>query len=130
MLSSLVLGSSADSLKTKSPKKAALWALIPGAGQAYNGKYIKAGIILSAEIAAVWRFSENRQAYNNYDENSTGSKSRYMEKRNKYGWWIFFTYVYGMLDAVVDAHLAPFDEVMQEDLESPEITPQPTEDTL
>ena len=129
MLCSLALGSATDSLTTKTPGKAALWALIPGAGQAYNGKYLKAVLIFGIEVAAVWRFDENRQSYKTYDENYALPKYRYLEKRNKYAWWIFFTYVYGFLDAVVDAHLAPFDEVMQEDLEFPESKPQPTEDT-
>ena len=35
-----------------------------------------------------------------------------IEKRNKYAWWVGFIYVYGMIDALVDAHLSPFTEVM------------------
>jgi len=30
-----------------------------------------------------------------------------------------FIYIYGLLDAVVDAHLEPFETVMEEDLEQP-----------
>lgn len=122
--SSLALAETADSSVALSPKKAALWAIIPGAGQVYNGKYLKAGLILGAEIAAIWRFQENSRLYSKYEE-----QSRYLDKRNKYAWWIFITYFYGIIDAVVDAHLAPFNEIMQEDLESAEKLPQPTENS-
>ena len=37
---------------------------------------------------------------------------RYLEKRNKYAWWVIFIYFYSMIDAMVDAHLSPFDQVM------------------
>ena len=42
-------------------------------------------------------------------------------ERNKYAWWMFFIYVYGMLDAVVDAHLNTFNAVMTEEIESSEM---------
>ena len=45
-------------------------------------------------------------------------KRRYLEKRNKYAWWIGFIYVYGMIDAVVDAHLYQFENLMESQLES------------
>ena len=126
-LSSLALAETADSSEALSPKKAALWAIIPGAGQVYNGKYLKAGLILSAEIAAIWRFQENSRMYSNYEEHYALPQSRYLDKRNKYAWWIFITYFYGIIDAVVDAHLAPFNEIMQEDLESAEKLPETIE---
>ena len=40
----------------------------------------------------------------------------YLEKRNKYVWWIGFIYIYGLIDAIVDAHLHPFEDVMAEEL--------------
>ena len=45
------------------------------------------------------------------------SKHRYLEKRNKFAWWVVFIYVYGMIDAVVDAHLNSFNRVMAENIE-------------
>jgi hypothetical protein len=45
------------------------------------------------------------------------SKHRYLEKRNKFAWWVVFIYVYGMIDAVVDAHLNSFNSVMAENIE-------------
>lgn len=111
-----------DSLSVKSPKKAAMYgAMFPGAGQAYNGKIIKGVIILSLEIAAIYQWSLNGDIYKNYESgNYALSKHRYLEKRNKYAWWAVIVYVYGLLDAVVDAHLSPFNEVMNENIEQTE----------
>jgi hypothetical protein len=108
-----------DSLIYPSPKKAGMYALLfPGAGQLYNGRYLKAAFILSLEGISIWRYSENANSYANFDESiHTLGKHRYLEKRNKYIWWAAFLYLYGFLDAVVDAHLYPFDQVMEEDLE-------------
>jgi len=76
-------------------------------------------MILSLEGAAIYSWHANSEIYNNYEnENNALPKHRYLEKRNKYAWWIFFVYVYGILDAMVDAHLNPFDNVMDENIES------------
>jgi len=108
-----------DSLSVKSPKKAALYgALFPGLGQAYNKKYFKSLVIVSLEMAASYQWLLNRDIYKNYKTgNYALSRHRYLEKRNKYAWWAVFVYVYGLLDAVVDAHLSPFNDVMDEDIE-------------
>ena len=111
-----------DSLSIKSPKKAALYAaLFPGIGQAYNGKIFKSALLLSMEIGVIYQWSLNGDIYKKYDTGDYAlSKHRYLEKRNKYAWWAVFVYVYGLLDAVVDAHLSPFNEVMNENLEESE----------
>ena len=111
-----------DSLSlNKSPKKAALSALIfPGGGQLYNGKKIKAGLIISMELYSIINWYSSADLYKNYDEQNDSKyplpKYRYLEKRNKYVWWIGFIYIYGLIDAVVDAHLHPFDDIMSEDI--------------
>ena len=109
-----------DSVNIKSPATAALYGTIfPGGGQVYNGRWFKAALILSLETAAIYNWQLNGDIYKNYASGTYNlSKHRYLEKRNKYAWWIFFIYVYGMLDAVVDAHLNPFKSVMAEDIES------------
>ena len=95
----------------KSPKKAVLHSLIPGGGQLYNGKYGKAVILFAAEVFVIYKFIENRNIYNNYDENDYPlSQERYRQKRNKYAWWIGFVYIYSLLDALVDSHLSTFEE--------------------
>ena len=109
-----------DSLNYPVPSKAGMYALLfPGAGQVYNGKFLKAGLLVTLEVLALWRYSENSQLYETYDESTHSlGKGRYLEKRNKYVWWAAFIYIYGFLDAVGDAHLHPFDQVMEEDLEA------------
>lgn len=114
-----LMGQESDSLKTQSPKKAAQYALLfPGAGQLYNGRPLKTGLMLAMVTFAAWRWSVNRDYYVNYKDDLALPKRRYLEKRNKYAWWMGFIYIYGLLDAVVDAHLTNFDEVMDEELEA------------
>jgi hypothetical protein len=92
--------------KLKNSKIAFYCSLVPGLGQAYNGKWVKSVSIVGLELAAYDAWKENKNNYMNT------SKHRYLEKRNKYAWWIGFIYVYGMIDAVVDAHLHNFDHLM------------------
>ena len=108
------------SASIKSPKKAASLALaFPGGGQLYNGKIFKAGIILFGEVIAIANWYKNSELYSSYDaENNVEyplPKHRYLEKRNKSVWGIGFIYIYGLIDAVVDAHLHPFENVMAEE---------------
>ena len=109
------------STSIKSPKKASLSALaFPGGGQLYNGKIFKAGLILAGEVLAIVNWHNNSQLYSSYDVDNDNKyplpKHRYLEKRNKYVWWIGFIYIYGLIDAIVDAHLHPFEDVMAEEL--------------
>jgi len=105
---SISFGQSTDSLKVKTPKKAALWSLLPGGGQIYNGKYVKAGIIITLESLALWQSIENGKKYN--DDNLDSQ----LNDRNKFAWWAFLVHIYGTLDAVVDGHLKPFNEMMDD----------------
>ena len=84
-----------DSTKVRNPGLAWKLGVIPGMGQLYNGKYIKAIGFMGAEYFAVKRFIE----LNN--ENRIGL-------RNTYGWWVFGLFVWNMLDAYVDAQLSTF----------------------
>ncbi|MFQ6608706.1 MAG: DUF5683 domain-containing protein [Fidelibacterota bacterium] len=91
-------------LVNRSPAKAVLYSFIPGGGQIYNSNYLKAVLIMGAEVYSAYNFQQNRIKYN-----STGKES-YREDRNKYAWWMGFAYIYGLLDALVDSHLAAFDQ--------------------
>ena len=84
-----------DSTKVRNPGLAWKLSVIPGMGQLYNGKYLKAIGFLGAEYFAVNRFI---QLENN---DSIGL-------RNTYGWWVFGLFVWNMLDAYVDAQLSTF----------------------
>ena len=115
---SLVFSQESDSLNQRTPKKAAFYAfLVPGGGQLYNRKYLKAVILFGAEIYAGIKFNEYRIDYRNYNDGMEFQKEEYLVKRNKSAWWIGFIYIYGLIDAIVDAHLQSFDEIMSEDLE-------------
>ena len=101
-----------DTLTIKSPGMAAKYGLIfPGAGQFYNERYIKGTILTGLEIYAIIKFNEYKSDVK-YD-NITSAIS----KRNKSAWWMFFIYFYGILDAVVEAHLMPHKTVMDTPIE-------------
>ena len=72
------------------------------------------------ELYSIINWYVNADLYNNYDEQDNSKfnlpKYRYLEKRNKYVWWIGFVYIYGLIDAIVDAHLHQFDNIMNEDI--------------
>jgi len=120
ILTGLLSAQESDSLHFRSPKKAAYYALaFPGGGQFYNRQILKGVVLIGLESFAAWRWSVNSDHYRNYTSTMDLPKRRYLEKRNKYAWWMGFIYIYGLLDAVVDAHLEPFETVMEEDLEQP-----------
>ena len=107
-----------DSTLIKNPKTAFYLSAIPGAGQLYNGKLLKGSLVLALESAAMYSWFENAEIYRNYDSiDKPLPKNRYLEKRNKYAWWVIFIYFYSMIDAMVDAHLSPFDQVMNTRIE-------------
>jgi len=121
-MTGLAFGQEKEEERSKNPKMAFYFSLIPGMGQVYNGKLLKSAIVIGLEIAAYNACLNNLDLYNNYDpdddDNYPLRKHRYLEKRNKYAWWIGFIYVYGMIDAVVDAHLYQFENLMESQLES------------
>ena len=87
-------------------------------GQAYNGKLLKSAIIIGLEVSAYNAWKNNAEMYDDYHMDFPLKKHRYLEKRNKYAWWIWFFYMFGMLEAVVDAHLYPFDNIMESDIQN------------
>ena len=111
---SISYGQKTDSLEVKTPQKAALWGLLPGGGQIYNEKYLKAGIIITLESLAIGLAIDNGAQYRDSADNAN------LLNRNKYAWWAFFIHIYGLLDAIVDQHLKSFDDVMQDELIEPE----------
>ena len=110
-----------DSTLNKNPRRAFLFSLVPGGGQFYNQKYIKGSIVMGLETLAFFSWLENSKIYKNYDaEEYPLKQNRYLEKRNKYAWWVIFLYFYSMIDAMVDAHLSPFDDIMSTSIEDKE----------
>jgi len=108
----------ADSTLIKNPKTAFYLSVVPGGGQLYNGKILKGSLVFALESFAMYSWLENAKIYRDYDSiNKPLSKNRYLEKRNKYAWWVIFIYFYSMIDAMVDAHLSPFDQIMNTAIE-------------
>jgi hypothetical protein len=104
--------------KPKSPSRALMYALVlPGLGQAYNGKYWKIPIVWGAMGAAGYAVYYNsgmyRQAVVNYIDNENDSNERIVRgwKRNMELSYIVCVLVYGLqvLDAYVDANLSTWD---------------------
>jgi hypothetical protein len=119
LLIGLSYGQDLKKERIKDPKKAFYFSLIPGMGQIYNGKLFKSAIVIGLEIAAYNACLKNLDIYNNYENgNYPLRKHRYLEKRNKYTWWVGIIYVYAMIDAVVDAHLYKFDHIMDSSIEN------------
>ena len=85
-----------DSTKIRNPKIAWKLGFMPGLGQLYNGKYLKALGFVTGEYIAINRFNKF-----NKDNNSIGL-------RNTYAWWIIGLYIWNILDAYVDAQLSTF----------------------
>tara|TARA_B100001250_G_scaffold405392_1_gene422812 strand:+ start:3074 stop:3490 length:417 start_codon:yes stop_codon:yes gene_type:complete len=112
---SFIFGQTDRKKNILNPKKAFYYSLIPGLGQVYNKKWLKSFVIISSEITFYQLWQRNIDFYNSYDTNNYPlKKHRYLEKRNKYAWWIGIVYIYGMIDSVVDAHLFEFKNLMDE----------------
>ena len=107
-----------DSTLIKNPKTAFYLSAVPGGGQLYNGKLLKGSLVLALESFAIYSWLENARIYRDYDTfDKPLPKNRYLEKRNKYAWWVIFLYFYSMIDAMVDAHLSPFNQIMDASIE-------------
>ena len=104
-----------ESEQIKDPKIAMKRSLIfPGVGQLYNDQKIKGSILIAGELFALWSFNENKNKYDNYDGSESHSRDYYLRKRNRFAWIAVGLYFYGMLDAVVEAHLDNFDKIIEE----------------
>ena len=94
-----------DSTNIKNPNIAWKLSLIPGMGQIYNERYIKSGAFIMAGSYAYLKHSEF-------------TLSGQIGKRNTYSWWLFGLYVWGVLDAYVDAQLSTFPSLGNNELEN------------
>ena len=84
-----------DSSKVKDPSLAWKIAFVPGLGQLYNEKPMKA-FILSA-LKTYWLIDyEKSQKENNISD------------RNRSLWWLFGLVMYGAIDSYTDSHLDKF----------------------
>lgn len=95
-----------DSTDYKNPKVAVAFAtLCPGAGQIYNEKWLKAALVVG--IDGYWIY----KSFHYHDLHlEDPDKQYYEDSRNKYIWYSVGGYIYGIVDALVDAHLSGFPE--------------------
>lgn len=97
-------------------------AALPGWGQLYNKKYIKAIIIGGGESILIyqtaWHWHKTSKYKDLYLKAEVDSDARrdyfykfdsYRDLRNQYIWFLGLTIFYSMFDAYVDAHLRNFD---------------------
>ena len=84
-----------DTTMIRNPSIAWKLGFIPGLGQLYNKKYLKACGFVVGEYVAMSRFNQYKQ-----DDN--------IRLRNTSAWWIIGLYIWGILDAYVDAQLSTF----------------------
>jgi len=109
----------------KSPAVAmTLSALLPGAGQIYNGSYWKTPLILGFAGYFTYAifllhdyYSDYRQRFRESitDENPMGNdrllfiRDFYRNQRDRFAWYLGILYVINLLDAYVEATLSGFD---------------------
>ncbi len=96
-------------------------AAVPGWGQFYNKKYIKAFVVMAGESYLIYQLAYNwdlaDQAYDKFSVESDpglrnwyyGDYEFYQDRRDLYMWLTGVTVFLSMIDAYVDAHLSGFD---------------------
>jgi len=97
--------------KSKSPKSAMIRsAILPGWGQVYNNKYLKAFVYLGGESYFIYRYSAIDKDVNKLknDKSLNATEDQIKEKehmRNGWAWLFSAGYLLALGDAYVDAHL-------------------------
>ena len=106
-------------------------AVVPGWGQVYNGKLLKAGVVVAGEGFLVYKaFSELSKENDAIDRISTSEpgspeyeqaiedRDSHMNQKVNYLWWTAAVHLLQMADAYVDANLSDW---------SAEVGPDPAE---
>jgi hypothetical protein len=102
-------------------KAAALSVLVPGGGQYYNEKKLKAAVVFSGEaILLGLSFYQHYKSEDYYDKYENTLEEMYYNKYLDYYykkqntlWWTGAAVFLSALDAYVDAHLFDFEETKQ-----------------
>ncbi len=138
------LGADSVQREIKAPKSTTtavlLSAVLPGAGQFYNGSYWKVPVFAGLGIYLGYQLLDNQKKYSQYSdlysqsqEEIPGGDPRYFslrefyrKERDRFGWYFLLFYVVNLVDAYVDASLSDFDigdDVSLELLPGPATTP-------
>jgi hypothetical protein len=114
-------------IQKKSPKKAAILSVVPGAGQFYTKKYWKIPIIYSALIASSYYINDNNNQYKfykntylnrqdgisdnlNYNNNELIVLKDFYKRNREVSVMLFsLTYLLNIIDASVNAHLFEYE---------------------
>jgi hypothetical protein len=114
-------------IQKKSPKKAAILSVVPGAGQFYTKKYWKIPIIYSALIASGYYINDNNNQYKfykntylnrqdgisdnlNYNNNELIVLKDFYKRNREISVMLFsLTYLLNIIDASVNAHLFEYE---------------------
>jgi hypothetical protein len=102
-------------------------AAVPGWGQVYNHKYLKAGVVIAGEgllaYQAIQELNRENRAIDRQDAVLAGGgditdpayidaqldQETHRNKKINWIWWGIAAHLLSMMDAYVDAHLASFD---------------------
>ena len=84
-------------------------AILPGWGQIYNGKYLKAILC----FAIVFDFSRKVYIYNQRYHDSMRRNKSLLERRIINSWYLGLCYMLTMVDAFVDAYLYKFENIVE-----------------
>ena len=84
-------------------------AILPGWGQIYNGKYLKACIC----FAVVFDFTRKVYSYNQRYQKSNRNNKSLLERRVINSWYLGLSYLLTLVDSFVDAYLYKFDRIME-----------------
>ena len=96
-----------DTIKIKSPMGAAIRSiLVPGLGQHYNGKKLKAVLAVAGEGTLIYLIFNDNKKFKDTNDIS------YRDRRNTLQWWFLFVLGVSAVDAYVDAYLDGFDNNM------------------
>jgi hypothetical protein len=104
-----------------SPQKSVLFStILPGLGQAQNGRWAKASafvvvgsllvtkIIVESERADRYLYLSRQATTNDEAEALYGSYLDHFDRRDRLIWWAVGFWVYNMIDAYIDGHLFEF----------------------
>jgi hypothetical protein len=104
-----------------SPQKSVLFStILPGLGQAQNGRWAKASafvvvgsllvtkIIVESERADRYLYLSRGATTNDEAEALYGSYIDHFDRRDRLIWWAVGFWVYNMIDAYIDGHLFEF----------------------
>ena len=96
---------------TPSPASAAFRSLfLPGWGQAYVNRPLKAVIYGGIEQTLIFSIYRKHRLYKYYDRQDEGNVAgAQKEDRNRLSWYLAGAIILSMMDAYVDAHLYNFD---------------------